>query len=210
MAIRVLVFDDHPVVHFGITHQLEKNGFQVVGHAYDGCRSVEAVTEYRPDIVVIDVRMPTADGFVVLEELAATELETIAIMHSAYDNSAYVARAIALGALDYVLKNEDPDRLSRALRDAIAGASPDENSIFQRTRRLMAEKRFDADSRHSLTNRELQVLRHVGLGLSNREISNSLGISVETVKEHVQNILRKRNSKDRTEAGVWAVKNGLV
>jgi len=98
-----------------------------------------------------------------------------------------------------------------AITRAAAGESPSEDSILQRVKDTMSRRRERVDrSEIPLTNRELQVLRHVALGLSNREIGRSLGISIETVKEHVQNILRKIDVADRTQAAVWAIKKGLV
>ena len=131
-------------------------------------------------------------------------------MLSSYDNPTYVARSVALGAADYVLKSASRQELINAITRAVAGQEPDESSIYQRVKRVMGRRKNGGDETIPLTNRELQVLRHVALGLSNREIGQSLKISIETVKEHVQNILRKLDVNDRTQAAVWAVRKGLV
>ena len=130
-------------------------------------------------------------------------------MLSTYDNPTYVARSVALGATDYGLKGSTRDEIVSAVTSAASGATP-VNGVMRHVKNAMG-KRYDAANHDTpLTNREMQVLRHVALGLSNREIGTSLGISVETVKEHVQNILRKIDATDRTQAAVWAVKQGLV
>jgi DNA-binding NarL/FixJ family response regulator len=130
-------------------------------------------------------------------------------MLSTYDNPTYIARSIAWGARDYVLKGAPREELIDAVQRAAAGEPPSPNSVINQIRGTMSgQEQTDKDSR--LTNREMQVLRHLALGLSNREIGGSLEISVETVKEHVQNILRKIKAVDRTQAAVWAVKQGIV
>jgi DNA-binding NarL/FixJ family response regulator len=130
-------------------------------------------------------------------------------MLSTYDNPTYIARSVALGASDYVLKGSSRTQLLSAIRRAATGESPSSDSVLHRVKRAM-ERRDEPIDDVPLTNRETQVLRHVALGLSNREIGQSLGISVETVKEHVQNVLRKIQVTDRTQAAVWAVRKGLV
>jgi len=134
------------------------------------------------------------------------------VMFSSYDNPTYVARSIALGASDYLLKNSSREKILGALRRGIAGEPSPSDGILERVRRTMETvKRLPtAVLEYSLTQREVQVLRHIGLGLSNKEIAKSLCISVETVKEHVQNILRKTKAADRTDAAVKAVRWGLV
>ena len=167
--------------------------------------------EHNPDVVLMDIRMPEADGLAALEKIRKTKPDVRIVMLSTYDNPTYVARSVALGANDYVLKDSGRDELIEAITRAAAGESPSEDSILHRIKDTMSRRRERLDRNEiPLTNRELQVLRHVALGLSNREIGRSLGISIETVKEHVQNILRKIDASDRTQAAVWAIKKGLV
>jgi DNA-binding NarL/FixJ family response regulator len=147
-------------------------------------------------------------GLEALERLRAATVRARILMLSTFDNPTYVARSIALGADGYLLKDASREELIEAIHRTSRGESA-ENSLFARIRSLMA-KHSEGDERLPLTAREAQVLRHIALGLSNREIGLSLGISVETVKEHVQNILRKIDSTDRTQAAVWAVRNQLV
>jgi len=131
-------------------------------------------------------------------------------MLSTYDNPTYVARSVALGANDYVLKGSSRDDMVAVIVAAAKGESPCHAGELRRIATAMKVRQVLDDDDVPLTQRETQVLRHVALGLSNKEIGRSLEISVETVKEHVQNILRKIAVSDRTQAAVWAVRKGLV
>ena len=154
--------------------------------------------------------MPNVDGLKALEDIQQADSKIPVVMYSEHNNPTYIARSISLGAVNYTLKSAPPANLVTAIREAATGVEPSPESTFQRMRKMMRQRNVEVDAVHTLTNRELQVLKHLALGLSNREIGSSLGISVETVKEHVQNILRKQNSSDRTEAAVWAVKHGIT
>jgi DNA-binding NarL/FixJ family response regulator len=131
-------------------------------------------------------------------------------MMSAHDNPTYVARSVALGAEGFVLKDASAEQIIDAVERASRGEPPPENSKLNEIKTRLATRIDPQADDVPLTRREYQVLRHLAYGLSNREIGRSLNISIETVKEHVQNILRKLNAADRTEAAVWAVKRGLA
>jgi DNA-binding NarL/FixJ family response regulator len=211
MAITVLVADDHEVVRTGLARLLEDSDITIVGEAVNGEQAVEQTMKHNPDVVLMDIRMPDSDGLAALETIKQQKPDVRIVMLSTYDNPTYVARSVALGASDYVLKDSSREDLIAAITRAASGESPSDDSILHRIKDTMSRRRERVDrSEIPLTNRELQVLRHVALGLSNREIGTSLGISIETVKEHVQNILRKIEAADRTQAAVWAIKKGLV
>lgn len=211
MAITVLVADDHEVVRTGLARLLEDSDITIVGEAENGEQAVEQTLKHNPDVVLMDIRMPDSDGLAALETIKQQKPDVRIVMLSTYDNPTYVARSVALGASDYVLKDSSREDLIAAITRAASGESPSDDSIMHRIKDTMSRRRERVDrSEIPLTNRELQVLRHVALGLSNREIGTSLGISIETVKEHVQNILRKIEAADRTQAAVWAIKKGLV
>lgn len=207
--MRVSVFDPHPVVHQGLTRLLPRNGFSVVSQATDGRDCLTTISNARSAIAITDVRMPYVDGLQILEQVRTAELPVKMVVYSAHRNPTYVARSIALGASDYVLKSEHLDQLISALSN-IASGIDEPSELFAEIRNRMQVRKIKAANPRGLTDRELQVLRHLGYGLSNREIAMSLGISVETVKEHVQNILRKQDVNDRTAAAVWAVRQGLA
>lgn len=210
MSIKVLVADDHEVVRSGLANLLRGSDIKIVGEAADGEEAVEGTVRFRPDVVLLDIRMPTNDGLWALERIRKKAPEARVVMLSTYDNPTYVARSVALGASEYVLKGSSRQALITAIQRAAAGESHSPDSVMNRVKGAMAKHPDEPVGDIPLTTREMQVLRHVALGLSNREIGRSLGISIETVKEHVQNVLRKINVNDRTQAAVWAVKKKLV
>jgi DNA-binding NarL/FixJ family response regulator len=147
-----------------------------------------------------------------LEKIRESHADLPVLMVSAYENPTYVARAVALGANDYVLKSEAGEKIVAAINLAVKGHPPLAGGLWHRIRSLMQSGEVPSSfpQQTPLTSREVQVFRHIGLGLSNREIARSLQISVETVKEHVQHLLRKVDASDRTEAAVNAVRFGLI
>jgi DNA-binding NarL/FixJ family response regulator len=211
MTIRAIVADDHEVVRKGLVALFQGSRIEVIAEAATGEEAVAKTLELRPDVVLMDVRMPNHDdGLLALESIRNALPQTCVVMLSAYDNPTYIGRSAALGAADYLLKNTPGPELIAAITRVATGQEAAEDSLLSRIKRTLVRRKDGGDSEVPLTNRELQVLRHVALGLSNREIGNSLTISIETVKEHVQNILRKLDVNDRTQAAVWAVRRNLV
>jgi len=210
MTIKVVVADDHEVVRSGLANLLKGSDIEIVDEAADGDEAVEKTMKHHPDVVLMDIRMPNRDGLSALEVIRGKLPEARVVMLSTYDNPTYVARSVALGATDFVLKGSTRQELVEVITRAASGDEPLDTSVLRRVKRVMRRRHEREDDGIPLTNRELQVLRHVALGLSNREIGQSLGISIETVKEHVQNILRKLDVNDRTQAAVWAVRRGVV
>ena len=210
MGISLVVADDHEVVRQGLKSLLEGSDINIVGEAADGNEAVKVTKQCNPDVVLLDIRMPEGDGLSALEAIQSSCPETKVVMLSTYDNPTYIARSVAMGASNYVLKGSGREELISAIEGAAAGEQPSSTSQMHKVAGTMATRKRANDEEVPLTNRESQVLRHVALGLSNKEIGQSLGISVETVKEHVQNILRKIHVNDRTQAAVWAVRKGYV
>jgi DNA-binding NarL/FixJ family response regulator len=211
MTIKVIVADDHEVVRSGLASLFEASDIDVIDEASTGDQAVEKAVQHHPDVLLMDIRMPGTDGLAALERIRQESPDTRVVMLSTYDNPTYVARSVALGAVDYVLKGSPRQVLVSAITRAASGEMPADDSVLARIKSAMGKrKERDKNDGVPLTNRELQVLRHVALGLSNREIGRSLSISIETVKEHVQNILRKIEASDRTQAAVWAVRRKIV
>lgn len=156
--------------------------------------------------------MPGEDGLQILETIRTSHAAIPIIMLSAHDNPTYVARSAALGANEFVLKGEAPALLSKTIQTLCHGLPSPDSSRLVNIRRIMQEEiaTETLPPELPLTSREAQVLRHLAYGLSNKEIASSLTISVETVKEHVQNILRKTGAADRTAIAVRAIKLGLI
>ena len=209
MTIKVVLADDHPVVFEGLTNACgpEINISKRITSVDDVIVSLQNET---PDVLVTEVRIDGQDALKPVEEIKKRWPEIKVVVFSGFKNPTYVARAAAAGCNDFVSKTGSVCRLVDALRLAVAGHAPPADSLIVVTQSKMRRPRQTHDHDVPLTNREMQVLRHVAMGLSNREIGKSLGISVETVKEHVQNILRKLDVNDRTQAAVWAVKRGLA
>jgi len=210
MTINLLVADDHTVIRQGVAAILKDSDIQVVAEAETGNQAIEQAMKLKSDVVLLDVRMPDTDGLEALERIVDRSPRTKVVIFTAHENPTYVARAVALGAAGFLMKGATKDEIISAVRRAHTGLPPETDSLMGKVHNKMARRRPTYDEDIPLTNREVQVVRHVALGLSNREIGRSLDISIETVKEHVQNILRKLEAGDRTEAAVWAVKKGLV
>jgi DNA-binding NarL/FixJ family response regulator len=210
MSIRILICDDHEVIRTGLASLLAGTDIQIIAEAANGKDALRIAQKEKPDVVLLDIRMPDGDGLSTLEKLHAKVPESKVVMLSTYDNPTYVARAVALGAVDYILKGAPREDIITTITAAAAGEAPSRCGALKKISAAMKTRQALDDEDVPLTQRETQVLRHVALGLSNREIGRSLEISVETVKEHVQNILRKIAVSDRTQAAVWAVRKGLV
>ena len=210
MTISLLVADDHQVVRLGLKNILEGTGVVVTAEATSGEEVMQKVAAEKPDVVLLDVRMPKGDGLHVLGRLKLDYPELPVILFSSYDNPTYIARAVALGAAAYVLKHDTRDRLLETIQLAVRGESAWTREELRRVTGALATPRIVSDVEVPLTQRESEVLRQLANGLTNKEIALALGISYETVKEHVQHILRKIGVSDRTQAAVWAVRKGLV
>ena len=208
MPVKLLIAEDHPVVREGIRKVTQDEGIEIVGHVDSHEKIVESVAKLQPDVLLTEVRLNGHDALKTLESLKIEGHECRVIVFSAYSNPTNIARASALGCHDFILKTTDCADLVSSINNAAKRHPTPESSLLVTTKTRM--HRSSESNGSPLTNRETQVLRHVSMGLSNREIGKSLGISVETVKEHVQNILRKLDVNDRTQAAVWAIKNGLI
>ncbi len=210
MSIKMLVADDHEVVRSGVASLLAGTEIKIVAEAKNGAETLKLAAKFKPDVILLDIRMSESDGLDALEKLHKQFPNTKVVILSTYDNPTYVARAHALGASDYVLKGCSKAELVNAITSAVQGHGPIRTGEMRRVAYAMSSA---ADQKHEdlpITPREMQVLRHIALGLSNKEIARSLEISVETVKEHVQNLLRKLGVSDRTQAAVLAVRKGVV
>jgi DNA-binding NarL/FixJ family response regulator len=210
MSIRLLIADDHLVIRTGLASLLTGTEIEIVAEAASGKECIEQVEKVKPDVILLDVRMPDGDGLSTLEKLRAKIPDAVVVMLSAYDNPTYIARAVALGASDFVLKGSSRDDIIATIIAAGRGESPSRSGALRRIAGLMKIRQAIDDEDVPLTPRETQVLRHIALGLSNKEIGRSLEISVETVKEHMQNVMRKLEVSHRTQAAIWAVRKGLV
>jgi DNA-binding NarL/FixJ family response regulator len=210
MSIKLLIADDHEVVRTGLKSLLSDTDIKIVAEASSGEAAVRLTLKHNPDVVLMDIRMPEGDGLTALGRIKLDRPNVPILVLSAFDNPTYVARAVALGASGYLIKDCGRDQLVEAIQKCAKGESVWTREELRRVTGALATPRVAADVEVPLTQRESEVLRQLALGLTNKEIAQALHISYETVKEHVQHILRKIGVSDRTQAAVWAVRKGLV
>jgi len=206
MAITAVIADDHEAVRLGVISLLDGLKIKIVGEASTAMQAVSMTRKHKPDVLLLDVRLPEGDGLTALSLVREQCPETAVVMFSGYDNPTYIARSVALGASDYLLKGCSCRELISVIEAADSGKSPSNVGQMMDIAATMKNK----EQIETLTNRQSQVVRNIALGLSNREIAAALYISVETVKEHVQHALSKLGCRDRTKAAIWAIKNGVV
>lgn len=210
MSLRVLIADEHPIVHQGVRSALKPFGYEVVACVDTTDEILSAIETHQPQVLIMEARLANADALKTLESLPEQFEAKQVVVFSAHSSRSHIARASALGCHDFISKSDDISMLVDAVKGAGFGAKTPESSLLKTTRARMRQTDGGEEAENPLTGREMQVLRHVAMGLSNREVGTALEISVETVKEHVQNILRKLNVNDRTQAAVWAVRGRYI
>ncbi len=208
--IKLLVADDHEVVRSGLRSMLANTDIKIVAEVGTGNAAVKYALENDVDVVLLDIRMPDGDGLTALGRIKLDKPDLPVLILSTFDNPTYIARAVALGASGFLLKGCTRDELLEAIRKAAAGDSAWTRDELRRVTGALATPRLITDVEVPLTQREHEVLRQLAYGLTNKEIAQAMHISYETVKEHVQHILRKIGVSDRTQAAVWAVRKNLV
>ena len=210
MPTKVLVVDDHEIIKHGLQSVFKDSAIRVCGEASSPDEAIRLARKLKPDVVLLDVLLGAGDSLDAVKRLRSAVPGMKVVMLSAFDNPTYVARAVSAGAHDYLLKTASRAELIAVITGAAEGAPPSRTGELKRMVSSMAKRDPSAEGGIQLTARETQVLRLVAMGLSNQEIADSLEISIETVKEHVQNLLRKTSLNDRTQAAVWALRQGIA
>jgi NarL family two-component system response regulator LiaR len=206
---RVLIVDDHGVVREGLRAYLElESDIQVVGEAKDGLEAVRRAAELQPDVVLMDLVMPNMDGVDATSRIKEQQPATHIIILTSFLDDERVVPAIRAGATSYLLKDVAAADLARAIRGARAGQAQLHPEVARRLMQQVTSPR-KPDAGAQLTDREREVLRLLADGRSNKEIARTLVVSERTVKGHVSNILGKLGLQDRTQAALFAVRNGL-
>lgn len=204
--IRLVLVDDHPVVRAGMSAMLsEEADFEVVGQAANGAECLAGVDQWRPDVILLDLRMPVMDGAQTIERLRAAGAPAQVLVLTTYDTDADIVRAVEAGARGYLLKDAPRAVLADAIRRAAAGETVLAPSVAAR----LAE-RMRAPSRPELTEREIEVLTLVARGLSNSEVGRTLYIAEATVKTHLLRAFQKLGVTDRTAAVSAAYQMGVI
>ncbi len=204
MAVRIVLADDHPLTRAGIAEFLRReSSLDLVGEAEDGAKAWEMIRELKPDVALLDIRMPGMDGVSVAQKVKAEGLATATIMLTSYDAQQYVMASLRAGARGFVLKTVSPKELTVAIATVSKGGlylDPEVASV-------MGERDFDPEQ---LSAREREVLLLAAKGLSSKEVAGRLFISERTVQTHLASIYDKLGSKNKTEALLLALKYGVV
>ena len=209
--IRVLIADDHKMVREGLRRILEFDGeIQVIDEADNGEECIKKIRSSKPDIVLLDINMPVMNGIEALQEIRKKKLKTKVIILTVHNEIEYLLRAVDIGIDGYVLKDSDAHELIRAVTSVYEGDKFIQPSLIPLFNSKLIAIDLDAERLEQLSKREIEVLKLVAVGMFNKEIGVELGISERTVKNHLSSIFKKIDSSDRTQAAVFAIRNGLV
>ncbi len=210
-TIRVLVADDHAIVRKGICALLATEPrIEVVGEAQDGNDAITAAQRLQPDVILMDIVMPGVDGLEATRRLANSQPQVRILVLTSFAGDDKIFPAIKAGALGYLLKDSGPEELVHAIQQVYRGESSLHPTVARRLLRELACPSEQGPESDCLTEREIEVLQLVAQGQSNRQVANLLTISEATVRTHVSNILSKLNLCSRTQAALYALREGLV
>ena len=209
MPTTLILIHPREIIRLGLLSVLkDQTAFKVVGQGSNGKEAAKLIKQHEPNLILLYDQLDDHDSFDLAKQLKEPNPDLKVVMLGVQDNTTYMARAASAGVNDYLLEGSTGRQILDTIRDAARGKPPSPFTSYGKVLASMRDR--SSNPAVDLTPRELQVLRHVGYGLSNDEIARSMEISIETIKEHVQNILRKMGVQDRTQAAVWAVKQGLV
>lgn len=209
--IQVLLADDHGIVRAGLRRIIEDSGdMQVIAEAADGREALRAVEHKMPDVAVIDISMPGLDGLEVIDRLHLSHPQLPILVLTMHDENQYVVRALQAGAMGYITKQSAPEQLVKAIRKIIGGSRYLTDQAAEALALRIARGNKGQSLLDSLSMRELQVLRRLAMGNTNREIAQIYGISVKTVDTYRFRLLKKLNLRNNAELSRFAIKNRLI
>jgi len=209
--IRILIADDHSMVREGLKQLIElEEDIEVIAQSGNGKETIEYIEKYNPDVVLLDINMPSMNGLEVLEYLNRKNINTNVLMLTIHNEVEYLYKAVEIGVNGYVLKDSEADVLIKAIRTIYSGETYIQPNMAAKLFKKMNGNKENELENSKLTKRELEVLKLITDGLLNKEIAYKLCISEKTVKNHVSNIFKKIDVSDRTQAAVYAIKNNMV
>lgn len=208
---KIMIVDDFALIRDGLKNLLELDGsMKVISEAQDGIDCLNKLNEKLPDILLLDINMPNKNGLEVLQEIRNNEIPIKVMILTMHNEIDYLLRAIEIGADGYASKNIKFEELKEAIDLIIHGENFIQKELLPLLNSKIEKKNEELDKIKSLTKRELEVLKNIAFGNSNREIATSLRISERTVKNHIFNIFKKISVSDRTQAAVFAIRNDLI
>ena len=209
--IRILIADDHAIVREGLRSLLSTEpGMELVGEATDGADAVDKARRLQPDVLLLDLVMPRKDGIAAIQEIKRERPDARILVLTSFAEDEKLFPAVKAGALGYLLKDSSPQDLLDAIRDVARGESSLHPTIARKVLRELSRPPEGPPTDEPLTEREVDVLGLVARGLSNQEIAERLGVGERTVRSHVSNILGKLHLADRTQAALYALREGLA
>lgn len=209
--IQVLLVDDHKMVREGLKRLLEFDGqIQVIDEADNGQDCLKKIRSCKPDVVLLDINMPVMNGIETLEAIKKKKLNTKVLILTVHNEIEYLMRAVDIGIDGYILKDSDSQELIRAVTTVYNGEKFIQPSLIPLLNSKLIARDLDAEKLKLLSKREVEVLKLTAVGMFNKEIGAKLGISERTVKNHMSSIFKKIDTSDRTQAAVFAIRNGLV
>ncbi len=209
--INIMITDDHSMIREGLKSLLELDGdIKVIAEAVDGQDCLNKLETVTPDVLLLDINMPVMNGLDVLKNLKLRKNKVKVLVITAHNEVEYLMKAVDIGVNGYVLKDSESAVLKKAIVSIAAGENYIQPSLIPALNAKMIEKNEDGVKLENLTSREIEVLKLLAVGMYNKEIAETLNISERTVKNHVSNIFKKLNVTDRTQAAVFAIRNGIV
>lgn len=211
MAVRVMIADDHSMIREGLKQLLELEGeFEVVEEACDGEECINKLKGANPDILLLDINMPKMTGLEVLQKMKDLKMKVRVLVLTVHNEVEYLLKAVDIGVNGYLLKDSESAELKKAILSVVNGEDYIQPSLIPVLNAKMIDRSKDNEKLEKLTKRELQVLKLVAIGKLNRQVAEEMEISERTVKNHVSNIFKKIDVKDRTQAAVFAIRNNLI
>ena len=210
MSVSLIIADDHVILRDGIKQLLEYDGnMEVIAEVCDGEECIEKVKALEPELLLLDINMPKKNGMEVLKEIRSAGLKTKVLMLTVHDEVEYLMKALDVGVDGYILKEAGFAELKEAIATLLRGEKYIQPEMVPMVNNRLVSYNTDKDKLDSLSKREREILRCLSKGYSNKDISTSLDIREQTVKNHIASIFKKIDVNDRTQAAVFALKNDL-